>query len=178
MADNENNEPIFNFQDVLNQQNISNNQEENQQEETYPDSFEIGYKIYKSEQDGSVNDKLYAKVAEYCNQTQDRTIQDKGEYFEVIPIIHQITVDDYDRIMEEHLRNQRTVRGYTLRQPSDYIDSTVERWKQDAIDWIAHRDAVMLYGLQVQNNYKETNQAPTLEEFRANLPVISWTISE
>ena len=85
---------------------------------------------------------------------------------------------DYDKAMEAHLLAERVARGYTLREPSDYKDSTVPRWAQDALDWIAHRDAVMLYGLEVMNHYAETGEAPTIEEFKAGLPVIEWTLKE
>jgi len=73
------------------------------------------------------------------------------------------TVADYDKAMEDHLAAERAARGYTIREPSDYKDSSVERWNQDAIDWISHRDAVMLYGLEVMNHYAETGEAPSLQ---------------
>ena len=88
------------------------------------------------------------------------------------------TVADYDKAMEAHLLAERSARGYTLREPSDYKDSSVPRWAQDAADWIAHRDAVMLYGLEIMNHYAETGEAPTLEEFEAGLPVITWTFED
>ena len=51
-----------------------------------------------------------------------------------------MTADDYDAALEEHLREARTERGYTMREPDMYINSAVPRWKQDAEDWIAFRD--------------------------------------
>ena len=86
------------------------------------------------------------------------------------------TIEDYDRVMEEHLKEERIARGYTLREPSDYKDDPYERFAQDAIDWINHRSEVMIYGLNVQNTYKETGNVPSLEDFKENLPKISWTI--
>lgn len=85
------------------------------------------------------------------------------------------TIEDYDKIMEEHLKEERIARGYTLREPSDYKDDPYERFAQDAIDWINHRSEVMVYGLNIQNIYKETGEAPSLEEFKNNLPKINWT---
>lgn len=82
---------------------------------------------------------------------------------------------DYDAAMEAHLRVERDARGYTDREPTDYLQSGVHRWRQDALDWVAHRDAVMLYGLSVINRFIETGAAPTLAEFKAGLPVIKWT---
>ena len=86
------------------------------------------------------------------------------------------TVADYDKVIEDHLKTQRVLRGYAVRQPSDYKDSTVQRWAQDASDWISHRDQVMLYGLEVQNGYQAGQPVPTLQEFKALLPKIEWTI--
>lgn len=88
------------------------------------------------------------------------------------------TVADYDKAMEDHLLAERVSRGYTSREPSDYAGSTVRRFAQDAADWIAHRDAVMLYALDVMNHYAETGEAPPLSEFRENLPKIKWTLEE
>ena len=78
--------------------------------------------------------------------------------------------------MEDHLLKERIARGYTLREPSDYKDDPYERFAQDAKDWIAHRSQIMVYGLQVQNDYLEGKNIPTLEEFKENLPKIIWTI--
>ena len=86
------------------------------------------------------------------------------------------TLEDYDKAMENHLMAERIARGYTTREPSEYKGSSIERWNQDAEDWILHRDEVMMYGLNVQNTYKETGNAPSLDDFKENLPKISWTI--
>lgn len=42
----------------------------------------IGTKFYK----GKFTDEEYAKAAEYCNETQLATIEDKGDYYEVVEI--------------------------------------------------------------------------------------------
>lgn len=81
----------------------------------------------------------------------------------------------YDAEMERHLDKEKAARGYTKREPSDYANSTVARYKQDAADWTAHRDAVMLYGLDILNKAERGEPVPTLAEFKANLPVIHWT---
>lgn len=81
----------------------------------------------------------------------------------------------YDSAMEAHLDAEKAERGYTKREPSDYANSGVPRYKQDAADWTAHRDAVMLYGLDVLNKAARGEPVPTLAEFKANLPVIHWT---
>lgn len=81
----------------------------------------------------------------------------------------------YDSAMEEHLDAEKAERGYTKREPSDYANSTVPRYKQDADDWTKHRDAVMLYGLDILNKAARGEPVPTLAEFIDGLPVIHWT---
>ena len=88
------------------------------------------------------------------------------------------TLADFDAAMEEHLRTEREARGYTTREPDAYINSSVPRWAQDARDWVAHRDSVMAYALALVNAVKDGERdAPTMEEFEAGLPTITWTFA-
>lgn len=88
------------------------------------------------------------------------------------------TVQDYDEAMENYLKEVCIARGYTTREPSDYKDSTVQRWKQDAEDYIVFRDKVLTYALNIQNTYIAGGQVPTLQEFKENFPKIIWTYSD
>ena len=85
------------------------------------------------------------------------------------------TLEEYDRAMEEHIKAARVARGYTTREPDTYKDSSVPRWRQDALDYIAFRDECMLYGLEVMNSYAAGESIPDLDEFVKNLPQITWT---
>lgn len=86
------------------------------------------------------------------------------------------SLDDYDMAMEQHLRDEREARGYTTREPDSYLTSEVPRWAQDARDWVAHRDAVMEYALELINAVQSgEREPPTMEEFLANMPQIQWT---
>ena len=88
-----------------------------------------------------------------------------------------VTADDYDAVMEAHLLATRVARGYTLREPSPtYDDSPNVRWASDAADWKAFFTAVMEYGLAVMNEYAATGKAPSLNDFKAGLPQMNWTI--
>lgn len=92
----------------------------------------------------------------------------------------RITIEDYNRELEGYLLETRSARGYTDRDPSEYYNSSVPRWAQDARDWVVFRDRVMLYGLQILNEYASTGVAPcTLEEFVQGLREIEieWTIN-
>lgn len=93
-------------------------------------------------------------------------------------IYDNMTPHDYDVVMEDYIREVRIARGYTLREPDDYFGSSVPRWAQDAVDWMKFRDAVMLYGLEVQNTYATTGVAPTLAEFKAGFPKMEWSYKE
>lgn len=86
-----------------------------------------------------------------------------------------LEVADYDEAMEQHILQARYDRGYTSREPSDYAGSRVERWAQDAQDWIRFRDDVMLYALSVENAVSAGATPPTLDEFKAGLPLPEWT---
>ena len=89
------------------------------------------------------------------------------------------TLADFDAAMEQHLYDERAARGYTTREPDAYLNSSVPRWAQDARDWVAHRDAVMAYALALMNQVEDGERdAPTMAEFRAGLPTISWTYTE
>jgi hypothetical protein len=88
------------------------------------------------------------------------------------------TYDDYNRALEDYLRKVRSDRGYTDREPTEYIGSKVPRWDSDGKDYRSFRDDVMLYALPILNEYKETGKAPTLEEFKAGFPKITWSYTE
>jgi len=89
------------------------------------------------------------------------------------------TLADYDAAMENHLLTEREARGYTTREPDAYINSAVPRWAQDARDWVAHRDAVMGYALDLINAVEAgTRTPPTMAEFTAGLPRIEWSFTE
>ena len=89
----------------------------------------------------------------------------------------RLTVDDYNRVLEGYLLGKRSERGYTDRDPSEYYNSSVARWAQDARDWIAFRDRVMTYGLQIINDFYSGKQVPSIDEFKAELEKIecNWT---
>jgi len=103
---------------------------------------------------------------------EDNEVVAKYEYEDI-----QYGIEDYDNAMEEHLQNERSERGYTTREPDSYLASTNIRWKTDAEDWVAHRDAVMEYALQIINDVQGgLRLPPTLDEFKEGLPKITWSL--
>lgn len=115
---------------------------------------------------------------EGCRAKRDGYELEDGKW-ETKWVYEPLTVEEltaiYDSAMEEHLDAEKAERGYTKREPSDYANSTVPRYKQDADDWTKHRDEVMLYGLDILNKAARGEPVPTLAEFKAALPVIHWT---
>lgn len=89
------------------------------------------------------------------------------------------TVADFDAAMEAHIYDERCARGYTTREPDVYLNSQVPRWASDARDWVSHRDAVMLYALEIMIAVEAgTREPPTMAEFTAGLPQIAWSYKE
>ena len=89
------------------------------------------------------------------------------------------TLDEYDAAMEDHLVQERSARGYTTREPTAYLASGNARWASDARDWVAHVDAVMAYALDLINAVQSGQRTPpTMAEFCAGLPQITWSFSE
>lgn len=107
------------------------------------------------------------------NARIDKTGENEYTIVEIVPEFH---VSDYDDAMEKYLLGVRTARGYTTREPSDYYNSSVPRWASDAEDWIKFRDEVMVYSLAIMNHYEETGEAPSIEDFVANMPQIHWSL--
>lgn len=118
------------------------------------------------------------EAAAWCNEHNAHIEKVNGVRTIVENSAPEVTVEDYDRVLEEHIYLSRAARGYTTREPSYYLQSSVPRWKQDALDWVDFIDNCMLYGLEVQNRYAAGEEVPSLEEFKANLPQINWTYKE
>ena len=118
------------------------------------------------------------KVVEYAGYELGETDHQWHKQWELVDV-PQPTLADFDAAMEAHLRTEREARGYTTREPDAYINSSVPRWAQDARDWVAHRDAVMAYALALINAVEsDQRQSPTMVEFKAGLPTITWTYTE
>lgn len=92
-----------------------------------------------------------------------------------LAISAKIVTADYDVAMEEYIKSVRVARGYTLREPDCYINSRNARRASDAADFIDFRDAVLDYGAAVLEEYEKTGFGPSLDEFKANFPKISWS---
>lgn len=131
------------------------------------------------------NGAAWEKIEDHRGETVWKSYEESMEIRELGPIPDGWVLDqpekpvemaDYDATMEAHIAAARIARGYTTREPDAYLNSRNERWAQDAEDFIDFRDKVMEYGLAVQNEYAATGKAPSLDNFKAGLPQINWTI--
>ena len=86
------------------------------------------------------------------------------------------TVADYDKAMEDHLLAERSARGYTTREPSDYKDSTVPRWAQDASDWIAN--SLSVRDIQYSTPQKEIKSQRMLSTGSLTVTPLCFTASK
>lgn len=126
-----------------------------------------------------MNNFEYAELAEQANKNH-KILKNNGDgtysFLDYPSLSNEEILKQYDQAIEDHLKEERNARGYTSREPDVYLNSNVERWKQDAQDWIAHRDACMTYGQEAMNNYKSTGEIPNFKEFKNEIPNITWTI--
>ena len=106
----------------------------------------------------------------WIEDENDKTVTHVFEEYKNEP-----SVEEYDQVMEDYITQTRIDRGYTTREPSAYANSSVPRFAQDAKDWQKFLDETMLYGMKVRNDYASTGIAPTIDEFKENLPKIVWT---
>ena len=104
-----------------------------------------------------------------------RNTDAKWQIYENEPYVP--SVSDYDHAMEDYCKQVRIDRGYTTNSPVDYYNSANERWAQDARDYIAFRDEILEYALEVENEFDKGGDIPTLDEFKAHLNTIKchWT---
>ena len=79
----------------------------------------IGTKIYKP-----IDEEKYSKVAEWCNEN-NATIEDKGEYYEVVAIVpHEPTLQEQLENLEHKYQMNRWQREIILAEGSGASDYT------------------------------------------------------
>lgn len=57
---------------------------------------------------------------------------------------------------------------------STYANSTNPQWKAEAETFIAWRDAVFAYAINIQTEVEQGSPIPSLDEFKDGLPTIIW----
>ena len=129
------------------------------------------------------------QVSEFSTEMEDVDVTydtsyiqvDSYDYVAIEPVEHVATLDEYKATLNAYLKEVLDARGYTEYDPSSYYNSVVERWAQDARDWIEFRDNVLVYALGIFNQYEDDGEPPcTLEEFDAALRQMKcvWTYND
>ena len=140
----------------------------------------LGTKLYK----GQYTNKEYADLAVACNQAGNLTIEDKGEYYEVVEIPPHIPTEEelqklltdgvqayMDRkVQERNYDNVHTCVGTYLYSPIDKFRIEAEAVK----DWVSY---VWAKCYEILAEVKAGNrEVPTLEEVVSELPELNWGI--
>ena len=55
-----------------------------------------------------------------------------------------------------------------------YVSSTNDTWRNEAVAFVAWRDAVFNYALKVQKDVQEGMKIPSLDDFISGIPAITW----
>lgn len=140
----------------------------------------IGTKLYK----GKFTNQEYTDLAIVCNQAGNLTIEDRGDYYEVVAILPHIPTEK--EIQEElELGIEAWMNTVVAERDYDSIDTCIARYTdspnskyaQEAKavkDW---NTAVWDKCWDILAEVKEGKRPiPTLEEVIAELPILDWGI--
>lgn len=137
----------------------------------------IGNKFFK----GQFNEKDYIKCAEWCNETQLATIEDKGEYYEVVEIpVHVPTPEEIKQSLingiQAYMNTTAQTKGYDdIFTAISYENSEDEIFKAEGKACRVWRDKVWRACYNILDEVLAgAREIPTLEELIAELPKIDW----
>lgn len=90
------------------------------------------------------------------------------------------TIDDYRRAIQAHVDKTANQRGYDSGVTcASYVGSTNEAWSEEALAFVAWRDAVWAHAYaelaKVEGGQREQ---PTIAEIIDELPAMTWPASE
>lgn len=138
----------------------------------------LGTKLIK----GQYTNKEYADLAVACNKAGNLTIEDKGEYFEVVEIpVHVPTEKEIQEQLERGI--EAWMNTVVAERDYDSIDTCIARYTDSPNPkYAAEAKAVKNWNTAVWDKcwdilkeVKEGKRAiPTLEEVIAELPKLDW----
>lgn len=136
----------------------------------------LGTKLYK----GKYTNKEYADTAVWCN-ANNATIEDKGEYFEVVEIPPYIPTEEelqqqFEDGIEAYMDSVVQTRNYkNIHTAASYVNSTNEKFAREGAACNKWRDDVWDKCYAILAEVKAgTRPIPTLEEVIAELPKLVW----
>ena len=139
----------------------------------------LGTKLYK----GQYTNKEYADVAVWCN-ANNATIEDKGEYYEVVEIpVHIPTHEELKKMFTDAIQNYLDTTAQERRYDNiftaiSYVNSTDETFAREAQACLVWRDKVWRKCYDILDAVEAgEREVPTIEELIAELPVIDWNDS-
>lgn len=137
----------------------------------------LGTKIYKE----NVNEVQYIQCAEWCNNVGTATIEDKGDYYEVVEIvIPEPTAEEIQarltQVVQNHMDSIVQERNYAnIHTACSYATSTDHIFAAEGIACVKWRDAVWRKYFDILADVDVGTRAlPTVEELLEELPVLEW----
>ena len=138
----------------------------------------LGTKLYKNNDDDMTR---YTECAIACNEAENLTIEDKGEYYEVVAIPPYVpTAEEIQKMLtdgvQSYMDTKAQERGYdNIHTACSYVNSTDEVFKAEGTACLAWRDQVWRKCYDILAEVKQGKRTvPTLEEVIAELPVLVW----
>lgn len=121
----------------------------------------------------------YAKAAEWCNEQGTATIEDKGEYYEVVAIvIPDPTPEEIQAQLTAKVQTYLDTTAQKLGYDSclsvcSYVDTGVVKFDEEGEAFRKWRSAVWAKGYEIVAEVQAgTREIPTEEELFAELPNI------
>ena len=138
----------------------------------------LGLKIYKND----FNTEQYSDVAKWCN-ANNATIEDKGEYYEVVEIPPHIpTHEELKQMFTDAIQNYLDTTAQERRYDNiftaiSYVNSTDEIFAREARACLEWRDKVWRTCYNILDDVEAgLRPIPTIEELIEELPKMNWDI--
>ena len=138
----------------------------------------LGIKLYKNNTDDMAR---YTDVASACNEAGNLTIEDKGDYYEVVAILVHVPTEKelqqyFEAAIEAYMDSVVQTRNYkSIHTAASYVNSTNEKFAKEGAACNKWRDDVWAKCYAILAEVKAgTRGIPTLEEVIAELPVLEW----
>jgi hypothetical protein len=129
------------------------------------DDFTVDGKILIASDDASIGDLYDAETGEFTRPEPEQPLPSEIDY--------QIAIEKYVDAVASEKRYGGAVAIAT------YINSTVDVWRNEAKTFVAWRDNVYVYAFEeLQKVMNGERQQPSVEDFLAELPSITWPNAE
>lgn len=121
----------------------------------------------------------YAKAAQWCNEQGTATIEDKGDYYEVVKIVvPEPTPEEIQAQLTAKVQTYLDTTAQKLGYDSclsvcSYVDTGVTKFDEEGAAFRKWRSAVWEKGYEIVDEVKAgTREIPTEEELFAELPAL------